>query len=174
MFRKFGADVSRIAGRAALMTSAVVLLLLAQLGWATQVVPFPTFDVQALDAHIVSSADWPLQGKWLVIYVQPRCPSCAALLNRLNKQDFPQLPAWTIIIGGGMRPDEVTLLQKRFPDLATAQWFADPASNSSAALKLQGAPATFGVQNRNVQWTMSGVLPDLKHLQSALNTWCAQ
>jgi hypothetical protein len=163
--------------RAPGMTRSIVLLILllvAIRARATQIVPLPNFDVQALDGSAVHSDNWPLQGKWLIIYVEPRCQPCVALLGRLNKQDFPQLPAWTIIIGGGMRPAEVTVLQRRFPDLASAQWFADPARNSSAGLKLQGAPATLGVQNRNVQWTMSGILPDPKHFQSALNTWCAQ
>ena len=175
MFLKFAKLVSNLLGRmrwtAALI---VVLLVLATLGRATPLEPLPNFDVQALDGNTIHSGDWPLQGKWLVIYVEPRCQPCTSLLTRLTKQDYPQLPAWTIIIVGGGHTDGVAALQKRFPDLATAQWFADPSRNASSALKLQGAPATFGVQNRNIQWTMGGILPDAKHLQAALNTWCTQ
>jgi hypothetical protein len=175
MFLKFAKLVSNLLGRTR-WTSAliVVLLVLATLGRATPLEPLPNFDVQALDGNTIHSGDWPLQGKWLVIYVEPRCQPCTSLLTRLSKQDYPKLPAWTIIIVGGGHTDGVAALQKRFPDLASAQWFADPSRNASAALKLQGAPATFGVQNRNIQWTMGGILPDAKHLQTALNTWCAQ
>jgi hypothetical protein len=175
MFLEFRAAVSNLSGRTALIASfAIVLCLLTNTGRATQIAPLPNFDVQSLDGSTVRSGDWPLQGKWLVIYVEPRCQPCVTLLSRLTKQDFPQLAAWTIIIAGGLHPDEAKALQKRFPDLAAAQWYADPARNSSASMKSQGAPETFGVQNRNVQWSISGILPDQKHLQSALNTWCTQ
>jgi hypothetical protein len=141
---------------------------------ATQIAPLPNFDVQTLDGQTVHTADWPLQGKWLVIYVEPRCPTCVTLLSRLTAPDFPQLPAWTIVVAGGMQPGEVKKLQKRFPDLGNAQWFADPARNLATIFTLQGAPVTFGVQTRVVRWSISGILPDAKQFQSALNTWCTQ
>lgn len=161
-------------GWISMLVLLTAFLFLVHVGKATEVMPMPNFDVQALDGRTIPSADWPLQGKWLIVYVEPRCQPCVALLGRLSAQDFPQLPAWTIVIAGGMQSDDVKLFRKRFPDLANAQWFADPSKNTSAIFKLQGVPVIFGVQNRIVQWSISGIPPDPKHLQSALNTWCAQ
>ena len=174
MFPKRVRGISHVVqGCGFVLALFATVLLFAHLARA-QSMPMPNFDVQALDGHTVHSADWPLQGKWLVIYVEPRCQACVALLGRLVAQDYPQLPASTIVVAGGMQPDDVKTFQKRFADLAGAQWFADPSKNASSIFKLQGAPVTFGIQNRTVQWSISGILPDPKHLRSALNTWCAQ
>ncbi len=103
MFLKFAKLVSNLLGRTR-WTSAliVVLLVLATLGRATPLEPLPNFDVQALDGNTIHSGDWPLQGKWLVIYVEPRCQPCTSLLTRLSKQGLSEASRMdnAIIVGG--------------------------------------------------------------------------
>ena len=152
----------------------VVSALLAGTAVAVKTMPLPNLELQALDGSTVNSSDWPLQGKWVLIYVEGRCGVCTGLLVRLNKGDYPQLAAWTIVIAGGMQPKDVQALQQRFPDLARASWYADAPKNASAALDLRGAPVILGIQDKVVRWGSSGIPADPKRLQSMLTTWTTQ
>ncbi|PYV40043.1 MAG: hypothetical protein DMG09_07700 [Acidobacteria bacterium] len=144
----------------------VVSALLAGTAVAVKTMPLPNLELQALDGSTVNSSDWPLQGKWVLIYVEGRCGVCTGLLVRLNKGDYPQLAAWTIVIAGGMQPKDV--------HLARASWYADAPKNASAALDLRGAPVILGIQDKVVRWGSSGIPADPKRLQSMLTTWTAQ
>jgi len=152
----------------------VVSALLAGTAVAVKMMPLPNLELQALDGSTVKSSDWPLHGKWVLIYVEGRCDVCTGLLGRLNKRDYPQLAAWTIVIAGGVQPEGVQGLQQRFPDLAGASWYADPSRNASAALSLRGAPVILGIQDKIVRWGSTGMPADSKRLQSMLTTWTTQ
>jgi len=168
-------DISSFLARKTVALSfLVVFALLTGTAVAVKTMPLPNIELQALDGSTVKSSDWPLQGKWVLIYVEGRCGVCTGLLSRLNKGDYPQLAAWTIVIAGGVQPEGVQALQQRFPDLAGASWYADPSKNVSAALDLRGAPVILGIQDKVVRWGSSGIPADPKRLQSMLTTWTAQ
>ena len=167
--------ISSFFARTTVVLSFLVLsTLLAGTAVAVKTMPLPNLELQAPDGSTVKSSNWTLQGKWVLIYVEGRCGVCTGLLGRLNKGDYPQLAAWTIVIAGGMQPKDVQALQQRFPDLARASWYADAPKNASAALDLRGAPVILGIQDKVVRWGSSGIPADPKRLQSMLTTWTAQ
>jgi hypothetical protein len=152
----------------------VACLFVAGSTVAAQRVTMPSFNLQLPGGSLARTSDWPLQGKWVLIYVEGRCQACVTLLGRLTQKDYPQLAARTIIVGGGMQPAEVKALQTRFPDLAGAQWYADPSKNAAPALNFHGAPVILGIKDRVSQWGQSGLSPDPKRLQPMLMTWVTQ
>jgi len=159
----------RCAGSAAILVLAFSLPL-----DAIQKMTLPDFGVVALDGTNTQSGSWPVQGKHLLIYVESPCQACVTVLGLLTKQDYPQLASNTIVLVGGMQPNDAQTVRKQFPDLAGAAWYADPSRNAVTSLKMQGAPVIFGIQDGTLRWSISGIPPDSKRFRSVLNTWCAQ
>jgi len=172
MFPELSRKTARLPGKT-LSTGAIFLLWSSAL-IAVQTMPLPTFSVQTLDGQTVQNSSWPTQGKRLLIYVESPCQPCSTVLRTLTKQTYPHLASRAIVVVGGLSPSDAGTLQKQFPDLAGAAWYADPAKNLSSSLKLQGAPVIFGIQDGMVRWSISGIPPDAKQFRSALNTWCTQ
>ena len=159
--------------RSALAGATAFLLCACALG-AIQTMPLPAFSVQTLDGQTVQSSSWPTQGKRVLIYVESPCQPCMTVLHLLTKQDYPQLASRAIVVAGGLSPADAGNLQKQFPDLSAAAWYADPSKNVVSSFKLQGSPVIFGIENGTVKWSISGAPSDSKQFKSALNTWCAQ
>jgi hypothetical protein len=175
MFNEHGVAAPRLHNRKRRILAVLsVCLFLAGTVFAVQSTPLPDFSVQTLGGSPFRSSDWPLQGKWLVIYVEGRCGTCAGLLGRLNAREYPQLAARTIIIVGDTPLQDAQALQNKFPDLAAAGWYADPPRNASVAFNLHGAPVIIGVQDRVVHWQISGIPADRDVLHSVLTGWLRQ
>lgn len=176
MFHELAASVlGRLVNRKSFVLLAVFACLIAVAAVsAVQPLPLPEFTVQALDGSNSKSSDWQLQGKWLVIYVEGQCAPCTGLLGRLNKQDYPQLPARTVIVVGGAQVQDAQALRSKLPDLAAAGWYADSTKNAPAVLNLRSAPVIVGLQDRVVRWHLNGVPANNSFLRSALTGWLTQ
>jgi hypothetical protein len=131
--------------------------------------PLPSFEIAALEGAKVGS-DRLVHGRWLVIQVQPDCPSCESLLNLL-KEDQGLRSAPRIVVIVASVGAEAQALAERFPDLRDASWYADPSRKALAALHLAGAPAVLGLRDGIIEWGLLGVPADPAASRSVLIGW---
>ena len=170
MFNK-GHELRNLWTPRSIFCSFLVLILCSSASLAIAPTPLPAISMQTLDGSPVSTSSWNLKGKSLLIYVRADCRSCSALLQSLNKKDYPQLAAHVSIIVADLSPTGAKALQQLYPDLSSATWYVDSSNATAAALKLQGAPVIFGLKDNIVQWALSGVMSDPAQQKSILNTW---
>jgi hypothetical protein len=149
----------------------VAILAMAGSAHATEPMPLPDFEVVALDGGSVRSQELASNGKWLLIYVQPNCRPCEALLTLVTEPEFSLLARKLVIIVGGATPDEAGSMASRFPDLAAASWYSDPPKTAQAQMKIGGAPVAIGVLQTNIIWNLSGVLSESVRMKSILKSW---
>lgn len=147
-----------------------IAFLLSTLAVAVEPVPLPDIQLTAADGTTVKSSALPTTGNWLIIYIQPRNQFSDNLLRLLKKDQYPTLAAHAVIIVGGST-DDLKTAQSRFPDLATATWYADTNRSAFNLMKLTGAPMILGIKQRTITWSLSGVLSDVNVAKSILNTW---
>lgn len=157
--------------RAAAITLGMVFLL-SMMAVAVEPVPLPDIQLTAADGSTVKSSALPTAGNWFIIYIQPRNQFSDNLLRLLKKDDYPTLAAHAVIIVGGST-DDLKTAQARFPDLASATWYADTNRSAFTLMKLTGAPMILGIKQRTISWSLSGVLSDVNVAKSILNTWLA-
>jgi hypothetical protein len=148
----------------------VLVVLLSLTAAAVDPVPLPDFQLTSADGLTVKSSALPAQGNWLIIYVQPRNQFSDNLLKLLKRDQYPTLEQHAVIIVGGS-VDDLKSTQSRFPDLAQATWYADSDKSAFGLLKLHGAPMVLGIKQKNIAWSLSGVLSDVNVARSILNTW---
>src|ERR1041385_8782170 len=101
-----------------------IVFLLSMMAVAVEPVPLPDIQMTAADGSTVKSSALPTTGNWFIIYIQPRNQFSDNLLRLLKKDDYPTLAAHAVIIIGGTT-DDLKTAQARFPDLASATWYAD-------------------------------------------------
>lgn len=160
--------------KSVILTVSVILFLLApQLLSAVPRRPVPAFKVQRADGSASSPSDWNMQGKWLLIYLEPRCGPCLHLLIELRKDRYPGLASHTIIVVGGVQSTQLANMQATFKNLSQAKWYADPGRNAARALNLHGAPVTLGIQDGVTRWGISGIPPVPGLLRAVLRKWSA-
>ena len=157
--------------RAVAITLGMVFLL-SMMAVAVEPVPLPDIQLTAADGSTVKSSALPTTGNWFIIYIQPRYQFSDNLLRLLKKDEYPTLAAHTVIIVGGTT-DDLKTAQARFPDLASATWYADTNRSAFTLMKLTGAPMILGIKQRTISWSLSGVLADVNVAKSILNTWLA-
>lgn len=134
----------------------------------------PDFALTRLDGTVVqSSAEFPAEGKWLLVYVQANCRPCDRLLSLVKQDDHPELPFRMVIIAGGGLDTASGMRDKR-TDLAGAQWYADESREAWASLHMAGAPMVFGVRDKTIQWSLSGMLKSDNDVKSILASWAAE
>ena len=142
---------------------------------ASQPVPLPEFEIAQLDGTPVQSqSGLPSSGKWLIVYVRPNCAPCDRLLNLIKKDAHPGLPSKMVVIAGGLDGLAATEARARFKELADAQWYTDRPGKAWVALKVFGVPMVFGVRDRTIEWSLSGVLPSDAQVKSILASWAAE
>jgi len=135
--------------------------------------PLPAFVVtppgggDAIDAQSLAA---PEGRTWLLIYVGERCRTCDALLSHLDRDERPQAPRITIVVGGA-KPAALAALAAKYPNLSAARWFADADGSAARALRLDPLPVTLGVRGRMIEWGLTGVLKAPSELESVLFTW---
>ena len=165
--------VSRIGLRK--MTRRAVLILVAFAFAALSVrasepVPVPRFGLKAVDGSVVASDTvLPTDGRWLVAYVQANCRACERLMTSIGKAD-PEFPLKLVVIVDGSAA-AANELQKRFPDLSDATFYLDADHAAWTALKITGVPMLFGVQDRTIRWTLSGVLASDDQVKAIISGW---
>lgn len=157
--------------RAVAITLGMVFLL-SMMAVAVEPVPLPDIQLTAADGSTVKSSALPATGNWFIIYIQPRNQFSDNLLRLLKKDDYPTLAAHAVIIVGGST-DDLKTAQARFPDLASATWYADTNRSAFTLMKLTGAPMILGIKQRTISWSLSGVLSDVNVAKSIVNTWLA-
>jgi hypothetical protein len=135
-------------------------------------VTLPAFDVVARDGTTISSAALSEHAQWLLIYVQPPCSSCDRLLKALAGWRSAAIDERTIVIVGGTPSEAETYLAKVAPAArGPINWYADPQRRAHAALKLAGAPALLGIKQRQIAWTLAGVLNDPAAIEPVVRAW---
>ena len=141
---------------------------------AATLMPLPDFELTRLDGQVIrSSAEMPGDGKWLLIYVQRNCRPCDRLLNLVKQDEHPELVWRMVIINGGARAGATAMRDKR-ADIADAQWYADESRKAWTALRMTGAPVVFGVRDKTIQWSLSGMLKSDAEVKSVLSSWASE
>lgn len=155
-----------------LLTISLILIIALFEGPSRALEPMslPTFDLLTLDGAPANNTQLPGQGKWLLIYVRPKCAPCESLFTLLRKDPSLDLSQKVVVIFGGTI-EEAKGMIKRFPDLAPATWYADPQKNAFSQLKLQSAPVVLGVRQSTVEWSISGLISDARETKSVLSAW---
>src|SRR5579871_2540013 len=140
---KHAARRSRIATRLAI--ACAIAVLAARDGDAIERMRLPTFALTSVDGRSTSSDLLVRPGKWLLLYVQPNCVPCEAILRLVKKDEHPLIASHLVVVVGAATPDAVRDGAARFPDLAEAGWYADPSRAAVAPLRLPGVPVIFGM-----------------------------
>ena len=136
--------------------------------------PLPDFALTRLDGTVVrSGTELPGEGKWLLVYVQANCRPCDRLLSLVKHDEHPALPFRMVIIAGGAREGVSGMRDKR-GDLANALWYADESREAWTSLHMSGTPMVFGVRDKTIQWSLSGMLKSDSDVKSILASWAAE
>jgi len=130
----------------------------------------PSFTVAATDGASVESRALAVEGTWLLVYVQPRCAPCDALLTRLDSDERPSASR-IVIVGGGMDGEGVKALSEKYPNLKTSRWLADPERRTADAMAIQANPTAFGMRASSIAWRLAGTVQNPRELDSILFTW---
>jgi hypothetical protein len=163
----------RISMVASLAAAAALFLGGGAVG-ASAPTPLPDLLLETLDgAAVHGNAEFPTHGKWLIVYVQSSCRPCDTLLNSVKIKDDPSVPAnMVVVVGGGA--SEARAIRNQMPDLAGAHWYTDHPHNAWGALNIAGVPMVFGVKDRTIQWSLTGVPPRGGNLKSILGSWVTE
>ena len=133
--------------------------------------PLPEFPLVALDGTLAASNALALEGKWLLIYVQPECTPCTALLRAIGTEQQSGMVDRITIVVGGTDSATVAKMAVGYPNLAGSRWFADPTRELRKALPLAGAPVLFGLKGRMLEWGVTGLTPSLASVKNAMSSW---
>jgi len=133
----------------------------------------PAFQLTATTGQEVTSDRLIRTGRWLVIYVQPDCRACDALLRLVVRDEHPRVAARIAVVEYGATPDDVRSIADRYPDLAESRWYADLSGAAAAPLQVTGTPTVLGMNGDMIEWSLTGVLssPDVK---AVLANWIEQ
>ncbi|MEO6666093.1 MAG: hypothetical protein ABIO65_04880 [Nitrospiria bacterium] len=112
--------------------------------------------------------------RWLILYLAPDCHSCDRLLEALNAWQGRLYERVVLLVAGDPAPARAYLGTRLPVDTALISWYADPDGTVREALRLQGAPALFGIRRGQIEWTISGVLNDPSTLEPVIRSWLAQ
>lgn len=137
---------------------------------ARQPKPLPAFTVIAPDGATVESAGLAGEGTSLLVYVQPRCAPCSALLEQLDSDERDDANR-IVIVGGGMDAEAVAALAPKYRNLAASRWLADPQRAGVKALAIEANPTVFGLRRGNIEWRLAGTPRLARELESILFTW---
>jgi hypothetical protein len=151
---------------------AVTVLCVATVG-ASERRPLPPIALISLDGQAVQVADMAKQGNWLLIYVEPGCGSCTAILSAMPAAEYPGMAERVTVMVGGATLEQAAALAAA-SELGAAQWVLNPDRSARAALTIKQAPMTIGVRGTMIEWTLSGVLRRSSEMTSVLVSWLKQ
>jgi hypothetical protein len=156
--------------------AAVVLATACSLATlaATERRPLPELAVAMLDGTPVSTADLVNEGHWLLIYVEPGCGSCAAVLGAMTREDHPGKAQRVAVVVGAATLEQANALASAAPELADARWVVDTAGTARQALGVRSSPTVIGVRTRTIEWGLTGVLRRGSEMTSVLVSWLNQ
>jgi hypothetical protein len=150
--------------RSVLAAAVVCIAVFGARATAIERTRLPVFELTSMSGQAVTSERLIRSGRWLVIYAQPDCAACDALLRLVVSADRAHVATRVAIVEYGATAETLRTIAARYPDLATSHWFADRAGASAASLQLTGTPAIFGMNGDMIEWSLAGVLssPDVK------------
>jgi hypothetical protein len=162
---------------ASIRTAAAVALAmacsLATLA-ATERRPLPELTVSMLDGTAVTTADLASEGHWLLIYVEPACGSCAAVLGAMTREDHPGKAQRVTVVVGGATLEQANALASSATELADARWVVDTGGTARQLLGVRSSPTVMGVRTRSIEWALTGVLRRNSEMESVLVSWLNQ
>jgi hypothetical protein len=135
--------------------------------------PLPAMSLQSLDGQQVQASDVSRDGNWLLLYVEPSCGSCTAILSAMSAEEFPGLAdRVTVIVGGATLEQAAALAQAS--ELGRAKWVLNPDRSARTALNIKQAPMTIGMRSTMIEWTLVGALKKSSEMTSILVSWLKQ
>jgi hypothetical protein len=152
-----------------LITIAAVVVAAASAS-AQQRRPLPPFNVTMSDGSVAEGSTLAIDGTWLLVYVQPRCTPCDALLAHIDSDERPAASR-IVVVGGGMDQAAVAELAAKYPNLAAGRWVADPQREAVQALGIKAGPTVFGLRAMDIEWRLAGSVRESRELESILFTW---
>jgi len=160
--------VSNVAGPARLLSCLVLVCGVAASGWAAPPRPLPAFELVSLEGATVPAASLVREGRWLLVYVSPYSGASGPLLQALEGPTAAG-PRFVIVVAAEAAAAKA--MAKGFASRLDAAWYADPSGGARRALGLAGVPVALGLNGDEVQWTLSGGVPDRRTLRSILLSW---
>jgi hypothetical protein len=140
--------------------------------FAVERMPLPVWSVMAsADGQAITTDRLARPGNWLLMYVEPNCPRCDVILRSIKQGDHPILPSRIAIIVGAASADTVRTGAATLPDLTAAAWFSDPVRAAIGPLRIEGAPAIYGLTGSTIEWSLSGVFSETTGVTSVLASW---
>jgi hypothetical protein len=156
-----------------LLVLALVLAASARLG-AIPRGPLPALDLTSIDGQRVPTSQIAMQGTWLIVYVQPGCDPCEAILKAAAQHDNPSVVDRLVLIVRSQAVQEVQALAERHPRVPRHAWYLDNNSEMFTRLGLSGAPVVIGLRGTVMEWSLAGVLADARAVGSVLGSWVAR
>lgn len=133
--------------------------------------PWPAFELQQAGGP-VSSESVVGTDRALVVFVRPNCRPCDSLIGALAKWATPELVARTVLVVHGDAATAQSYVTATVPEaLSGVRWYADPQGGGFAALDFRGAPVLVGVEKREIDWTLAGVLARPDVLETVVRRW---
>lgn len=156
---------------AAALLSVAIALAGATALHATERRPLPAFMLTSLGGQPVASTELPQDGHWLLIYVEPSCRSCLAVLNALRRDEHPGLSSRVVVVVAGSSTEQALALVAAAVDLSEAAWLIDRDRSAGQALGLKHSPVVIGIRGSMIEWGLTGVLNNSVDVQSVLVSW---
>lgn len=156
----------------ALASAAAVLLLVSTLR-AAPIAPLPQFVVTGINGQQLESSTFVRPGNWMLVIVKDGCLPCDTLLEAMSELGAADMaaPASVVVIVTDTNAAGAAAYAARFPGLAPARWYADPARATSAVSPLSAAPLMFGLRGNMTRWSLAGIVPDLATVRAAVVNW---
>lgn len=136
--------------------------------------PLPVFDLTGIDGQRVSTSLVTMEGTWLIVYVQPGCDPCDAILKAAAQHDNPSVVDRLVLVVRSQTAEEVQAMAERHPRIGRTAWYMDKEGEMFTRLRLGGAPVVIGLRGKIIEWSLAGVLADARAVGSVLGSWIAK
>lgn len=153
-----------------LLVFAIVLTAAVPTG-AVERGPLPVLDLTRVDGQRVPTSQMTMDGTWLLLYVQPGCDPCEAILKAAAQHDNPSVVDRLVLVVRSQTAEEVQAIAERHPRIAPTAWYMDKDGEMFTRLRLAGAPVVIGLRGKIIEWSLAGVLADARAVGSVLGSW---
>jgi hypothetical protein len=134
--------------------------------------PLPDFQVTSPQGHPFSSLQLTQTNRWLLVVLTPSDPLSDRLLLAFHQWPESRWISKTIWIVEAPADLARTYLESKLGDSAhRISWVSDEPRLAFQSLSLKGLPVVIGMDQSQMQWTLSGVLNDPSRLESIVESW---
>ena len=169
-----GMSMTRTVSRAIVALTAIGFVVAAGRLTAIERKPLPSLTLADAQGQPVSNDALPSSGKWLLLYIEPKCEACETLLRAIDVKAQPALPSHLLIVVGRADGPATAAMAARYPDLVNARWLSDQGKSVMQTLKLPGAPVVVGLRKQTIEWSIAGLVPSIGGVKSALVSWAGE